>query len=70
MEVTTTNEEKNTILEKLNYLHERFQEKGINLYYIISPNKYDVYQPYITNNSYPPQTVLGQLEESKLYDLD
>lgn len=58
------------MLEKLNYLHERLQEKGINLYYIIAPDKYDVNQPYITNNPYPPKTVLGQLEESKLYDLD
>lgn len=34
---------KNTILEKLNYLYGRFQEKEINLHYITVPDKYDVY---------------------------
>lgn len=68
--LSITNEENNEILDKLNYLHSRFQEKGIRLYYMIAPDKYDVYQPYIIDNPYPPKTVIDQLEESNINQLE
>lgn len=67
--LSITEEEYNAILDKLNYLHKRFQEKGIDLYYMIAPDKYDVYQPYIINNPYPPKKVIDQLEENGINQL-
>jgi hypothetical protein len=67
--LSITKEEYNAILDKLNYLHKRFQEKGIDLYYMIAPDKYDVYQPYIINNPYPPKKVIDQLEENGINQL-
>lgn len=65
-----TEEEKDLILDKLDYLHKRFQEKGIQLYYMIAPDKYDVYQPFMINNPFPPKTVIDQLEENGVDQLD
>ena len=50
--------------------HNCFLEEGIGLYYIIAPDKYDVYQSYIVNNPYPPKTVVEQLEENGVGQLE
>lgn len=63
-------EEMNKIHDRLNYLNKRFQEKGIKLYYLIAPDKYDVFQPYIVNNPYRPKTVIDQLEENGINELE
>ena len=68
--LSITEEEYNTIWDRLNNLHKRFQEKGINLYYLIAPDKYDVYQPYIVNNPYAPKTVIDQLEKNGINQLE
>lgn len=68
--LSITEEESNEIFAKLNYLHKRFLEKGLELYYIIAPDKYDVYQPYIISNPYPPKTVIDQLEASGINQLE
>jgi len=68
--LSITNDENNEILNKLDYLHNCFLEEGIGLYYIIAPDKYDVYQSYIVNNPYPPKTVVEQLEENGVGQLE
>lgn len=63
IKLSISNEEKKNILNKLNSIHDTFDKNGIQLYYLIAPDKYDIYQPHIKNNPYQPKIILDQLED-------
>lgn len=67
--LSITAEERSEILKSLNQIHQAFQKQGIQLYYMIAPDKYDTYSPYIANNPYQPNIVLDQLEENGINEL-
>lgn len=68
--LSATDEEINTVLERLKSLQKQFEDKGIQLFYLIAPDKYDVYQPYILNNPYQPKTIIDQLEANNINELN
>lgn len=68
--LSATNEEINIVLERLKGLHKQFEDKGIQLFYLIAPDKYDVYQPYILDNPYQPKTIIDQLEANNINEID
>lgn len=68
--LSATDEELNNVLERLKGLHKQFKDKGIQLFYLIAPDKYDVYQPYILDNPYQPKTIIEQLEENNINELE
>lgn len=50
------------ISQKIIQMRRLFQNKGIDLIYIIVPDKYEVYQDYIINNPYPYKKVGTQID--------
>jgi hypothetical protein len=47
--------------ENLVLLNEKFAEKGIKLIFLIAADKYDVYRPFMTDNSLPIDTTTDEL---------
>ncbi|MDD3036342.1 hypothetical protein [Bacteroides sp.] len=70
LKLSLSPEERSEVLERLNHIHQTFQKRGIQLYYMIAPDKYDTYLPHIVNNPYQPKIVLDQLEEDGINELE
>ena len=47
--------------ENLTLLNEKFSEKGIKLIFLIAADKYDVYRPFMADNSLPIDTTTDEL---------
>ncbi len=47
--------------EKINYVNQRFKDSGIDFYFLVAVDKYDLYQDYIISNPYPRQKNLDQM---------
>jgi len=45
------------LLHNFNAIIKKAEDKGIRLYFLICPDKYDIYQKYIAGNPYQPKTI-------------
>lgn len=58
--LSVSEEEFDLINSQIVSMREMFAAKGISLIYLVAPDKYDVYQPYIIENPYPARMLGGQ----------
>jgi len=49
--------------KNLTLLNEKFQEKGVKLIYLVAADKYDVYRPFMVDNSLPIDTTTNWLSD-------
>lgn len=59
--LAVSDDELHLMRESLRMLHDRFYARGIGLLYLIAPDKYELYQPFIVGNPYPAQRSGDQL---------
>jgi hypothetical protein len=65
--LNTTTPEIEKATENLILLRKKFSEKGIKMIFLISADKYDVYRPFLKDDSYPVDTTTDGL--SKIPDI-
>lgn len=61
-----TEEELSMVRGKLEAMEGMARKRGIRFFYLVAPDKYEVYEPYIKDNPYPGRRVCAQL--SALFD--
>ncbi len=54
------------IFSTMDFVRAAFKEKGIELVYLVAPDKYDVYQPFIEDNEWPAKHFGEQLMEMEM----
>ena len=55
-------ENEKKVVQVFNTLHDKAQRKGMSFILMVAVDKYDLYQKYIVNNSFPTKTINEDIE--------